>query len=133
MSTRDGGMYLGQLDTGANMCAMKTPFVKKQEFPIYAVKRPFFADTGNGPVIIKYATILEIENTTEQQEKYWMKTIFYLLDKLEVDIILDRRMIRLMRLLKEAGNDKLINDKFVHKATTSNVLTDDDNVFYEHG
>ena len=129
-SERENGMYLGQLDTGANMAAMQTVFVKNNKFPIFAVKRPFYAETANGSVIIRYATILEIENETDQHEKYWMKTIFYLLDELKVNIILDRRMIRLMRLLGPGTNEKL-KTTFRHKATTTTALTEADNTFFD--
>ena len=106
---------------------MRTEFVQKQTFPIYAVKRPFTADTANGSVIIKYATVLEIENVDNNNNKYWMKAIFYLFNDLNIDIIIDRR---LMRLLGYQCN-KLNNQQFRHKANTSNVLTNDDDVFWD--
>ena len=129
-SSRPNGMYLGYVDTGSNTPAMSTEFVKKQKFPIYPVKRSFSVDTANDPVIVKYATVLELENTNEQNEKYWMKTIFYLFDKLRVDIVIDRRLIRLMNLLGDNIN-KLNTGTFTHKATASNVLTDNDDVFFD--
>ena len=126
-SSKADGTYTGFLDTGSNTPAMRTDFVKKESFPIYAVKRPFSADTANGSVIIKYATILEIENVDNNNNKYWMKTIFYLFNDLNIDIIIDRR---LMRLLGYQCN-KLNAQKFDHKASTSNVLTNDDDIFWD--
>ena len=126
-SKDEGGLYESLIDSGANTPAMRTEFVKSENLPIYAVKRPFTADTANGEVVIKYATVVEIENTNNNNNKYWMKTIFYLLDSLTVDIIIDRRLMRLLRIDREP----LTKDTFVHKSTTTNVLTDEDGVFFD--
>ena len=93
-SINNNGKYKSLIDSGSNTPAMRTEFVKQQGFPIYAVKRPFTADTANSVVILQYATILELENTNNDGDKYWMKTIFYLLDNVSVDIIVDRRLMR---------------------------------------
>ena len=74
-SKETDGLYEALIDSGANTPAMSTEFVKSENFPIFAVKRPFVADTANGEVIIKYATVLDIENKNEGNN-YWMKTIF---------------------------------------------------------
>ena len=56
-----------------------------------------------------------------------MKTIFYLLDELTVDIIIDRRLMRLL------GYEcrKLNESSFVHQSSTSDVLNDDDDTFFD--
>ena len=95
-STANEATFMALPDTGSNTPALKTEFVKKQSFPIYCVKRLFTADTANGTVIIQYATVLELENVNDDGDKYWMKTIFHLLDELTVDIIVDRRLMRLL-------------------------------------
>ena len=74
------------------------------------------AETANGDVIIQYATVLEMENTNIEGNKYWMKTIFYLLDNVSVDIIVDRRLMRLLGL----DQKPLSEGEFRHKAVTSN-------------
>ena len=126
-SKENDGLYSGFLDTGSNTPAMRTEFVKEQNFPIYPVKRPFFADTANGEVILKYATVLELENINEDGNKYWMKAIFYLFNDLKIDILIDRRLMRLL------GFDckQLYHGRFVHKPGTSNYLTLDDDIFWD--
>ena len=126
-SNIENGMYSGFIDTGSNTPAMKTDFVKSQNFPIYSVKRPFEADTANGEVIVKYATVLEIENENDDGNKYWMKAIFYLFNELKIDILIDRRLMRLL------GYDcnKCCCGRFRHKPQISNVLTNEDDIFWD--
>ena len=126
-SKRESGGYLALLDTGSNTPAMKTSFVQKQGFPIYAVKRPFDANTAGGTVIINHATVLDVETKDRNGDKFWMKSIFYLLDDTDTDIIVSRRLMRLLGYtLTELGSSS-----FRHPAKVSHILDEYDHIFYD--
>eukprot|EP01083_Nonionella_stella_P211626 764977_1 len=78
--------------------AIRTQYCKDQGFEIWKLRRAISIDTGNGTVQCHYATVLDILNKNAEGTEYWLRTIFYLLDEIPVDIVIDRRTMRLMGL-----------------------------------
>ncbi len=92
------GKYIGTIDTGANIAAMQLKYAIHNQFPVYKLRRSINIDTANGEFICQYAVCVDIENDINPDDIYWMKTIFYLLDNIKTEIIIDRRTMRLMGL-----------------------------------
>ena len=121
------GLYSGFIDTGSNTPAMNKNYCLKEGFPLYHLHRSFFANTANGEVEISEATVVRLSCSNPEGSRYWLQQIFYLLDSLPVNILIGRRLMRLL------GYDcrSLTQSKFEHTATTSAVLDDEADDYWQ--
>ena len=115
------GLYSGFIDTGSNTPAMNKAYSLSEGFPLYHLHRSFNANTANGEIEISEATVVRLSCTNPDGSKYWLQQIFYLLESLPVNILIGRRLMRLL------GYDckLLTQSKFEHTATTSDLLDDE--------
>ena len=96
--------------------------------PIYPLRRAITANTAAGPIKLKYATFINIRNKDRYEAVYWMRTLFYLVDYIKVNILIDRKT---MRLLGFDVYQSVLNEKVItHQAAPTNVLTEKDAEFW---
>ena len=125
-SKKKDGTFDGFIDTGANTPCIQTDYALEQNFPIYRLARAIVIDTAGGATEVQHATVIEILNKDHNNNEYWLKVIFYLLDEIPVNIIIDRVTMRMM------GMDVFkSNKKYTHPPQHLNVLTDDDDDFFD--
>ncbi|MCP5099330.1 MAG: hypothetical protein GY943_27570, partial [Chloroflexi bacterium] len=122
----NGGKYIGVIDTGANIAAMKTQFAVQNKFPIWSLKRNITIDTANGQYPCNTAAVVDILNDIDPKNEYWMRTIFYLLDNIHINIIIDRRTMRLLGL-----DITPLKNNVYHPSTNTQEWADEDNFFWE--
>ncbi|MCP5018099.1 MAG: hypothetical protein GY938_22925, partial [Ketobacter sp.] len=123
----NNGYYKGFIDTGANTPCIHTKYAIEQRFPIWKLRRNIIIDTGGGPIECQHATVLDILNKDQNGDEYWMRVIFYLLDNVPVEIIIDRATMRMLGL--DVG--RLIDSKYAHRPSATTAWTDEDDIFLE--
>ena len=122
------GLFEGVVDTGANAPVMSLAFAQRQGFPIYQLRKYVPIETANEGVRAHLAAVVYIEiYNADTQKPFWMKSLWYLLDSVSVDVLIDRRTMRLMGI----ECIQLNNESYRHRATISNVLTGEDDVFWD--
>ncbi|MCP5101620.1 MAG: hypothetical protein GY943_39250, partial [Chloroflexi bacterium] len=124
------GHFQAQIDTGANTPAMQTKYAVDNGFPIWKLRRPILVDTAGGIITCAYATVVSVLNTFDADRPYWMTTIFYLIDDIPINILIDRKTMRLLGL--DIG--KMSSEKYTHTEAYSQAWDEDneaDNMFYE--
>ena len=114
-SKKNDGRYEGVIDTGANTPAMQTKYAVNEGMSIWKLRRPIMVETAGGIITCSYATVVSVLNTFEMDNPYWMTTIFYLIDELPVEILIDRRTMRLLGL----DVQKMSTEKYTHNAEFS--------------
>ena len=129
-SAKNDGRYEGQIDTGANTPAMQTKYAVNEGMPIWKLRRPIMVDTAGGIITCSYATVVSVLNTFNADNPYWMTTIFYLIDDLPIEILIDRRTMRLLGL----DVQKMSKEKYTHTESYSQTWMEGkeaDDLFYE--
>ena len=127
-SDQPDGLYLGVIDTGANACIMRTEFARSQEFPVYRLRHTVPIGTANNDTETNHCVVVDVEvRTSDDSEPYWLKTLWYLLDSVAVDMLIGRYTMRLL------GIDcvKLNRGQFRHHAVVTNALRDEDNIYWD--
>ena len=127
-SNRRDGLYLGVIDTGANACIMRRDFASSQGFPVYRLRNTVPIGTANNDTYSNFCTILHIEvRTNDNSDPYWLKTLWYILDTVAVDMLIGRYTMRLL------GIDcvKLNRGQFRHHAVVTTALRDEDNIYWD--
>ena len=121
------GRYIGIVDTGANAPVMRSGFARDEGFPVYQLKRFVPISTANKDTEAHLCAVVDVEITPPNQSPFWMKSMWYLLDSITVDILIDRRTMRLM------GIDcvDLNEESYRHTATITNTLTEEDDVYWD--
>ena len=124
-SEANNGKYKAVMDTGSNTPVISEKYATDEGFTIYPLRQKISVHTAGGSESITKACVLPIV-MHKGKRKLIIPTIFYVLNNLQENILLDRRLIRLFgfQLVK-------VDETIHHKESTSQILTDKDDQFYD--
>ena len=125
---QDIKQYTGFLDTGASITILSLRFLQKCGIEPCSGKI-FNCRTGNGIRPVKQYIDIDVSDQDYVGDPHAtsFKHRFFILDKIPFDIIVGRGLMKKLRYRIV----KLEREVLRHKSTTSNVLTEQDNIFYD--